>query len=177
MIRRPPRSTLFPYTTLFRSRATARPRRRRPQPPGSPMTIPGRRWPGLGFGHTLSRGSGAAGLPATFGARFPSNKTLGIEALVRLRDHGVDKDYIADMKEMGYAPSDPEDLVESRDHGVDPSYIRSLKEAGYERLSLRELRRARDHGVTRGFIQRVKDRGSGKPSSNEVIRLRDRGLD
>src|SRR3712207_8288743 len=25
MIRRPPRSTLFPYTTLFRSRATARP--------------------------------------------------------------------------------------------------------------------------------------------------------
>src|SRR5438445_6056381 len=148
MIRRPPRSTLFPYTTLFRSRATARPRRRRPQPPGSPMTIPGRRWPGLGFGHTLSRGSGAAGLPATFGARFPSNKTLGIEALVRLRDHGVDKDYIADMKEMGYAPSDPEDLVESR-----------------------------DHGVTRGFIQRVKHRGYGKPSIDEVIRLRDRGLD
>src|SRR3712207_6902979 len=29
MIRRPPRSTLFPYTTLFRSAARARPRRRR----------------------------------------------------------------------------------------------------------------------------------------------------
>src|SRR6266571_8236408 len=29
MIRRPPRSTLFPYTTLFRSRATARDRSRR----------------------------------------------------------------------------------------------------------------------------------------------------
>src|SRR5689334_23691776 len=27
MIRRPPRSTLFPYTTLFRSRRVARPRR------------------------------------------------------------------------------------------------------------------------------------------------------
>src|SRR5216684_7433568 len=27
MIRRPPRSTLFPYTTLFRSPASARPRR------------------------------------------------------------------------------------------------------------------------------------------------------
>src|SRR5260221_6171443 len=34
MIRRPPRSTLFPYTTLFRSRsATARPR-------GSPRSLP-----------------------------------------------------------------------------------------------------------------------------------------
>src|SRR3989441_7313481 len=28
MIRRPPRSTLFPYTTLFRSRTLRRPRRR-----------------------------------------------------------------------------------------------------------------------------------------------------
>src|SRR3712207_7339278 len=32
MIRRPPRSTLFPYTTLFRSRR--RTRRRRPSPSG-----------------------------------------------------------------------------------------------------------------------------------------------
>src|SRR5713101_7132924 len=34
MIRRPPRSTLFPYTTLFRSRAEpdASPAHRRPQP-------------------------------------------------------------------------------------------------------------------------------------------------
>src|SRR5256886_17508207 len=32
MIRRPPRSTLFPYTTLFRSHAVRRPTRRRPGP-------------------------------------------------------------------------------------------------------------------------------------------------
>src|SRR3712207_7331913 len=31
MIRRPPRSTLFPYTTLFRSRRCAEPRLRTPQ--------------------------------------------------------------------------------------------------------------------------------------------------
>src|SRR3712207_7945291 len=43
MIRRPPRSTLFPYTTLFRSPAL-RPGRRRPQPPLSdagPLPAPG----------------------------------------------------------------------------------------------------------------------------------------
>src|SRR5947207_10879612 len=33
MIRRPPRSTLFPYTTLFRSLASRRSRRRRGSPP------------------------------------------------------------------------------------------------------------------------------------------------
>src|SRR3712207_6924311 len=32
MIRRPPRSTLFPYTTLFRSRATAGGARQAPRP-------------------------------------------------------------------------------------------------------------------------------------------------
>src|SRR5690242_21610403 len=37
MIRRPPRSTLFPYTTLFRSWAAAR-RTRRAAPPDSPRT-------------------------------------------------------------------------------------------------------------------------------------------
>src|SRR2546429_2496380 len=39
MIRRPPRSTLFPYTTLFRSRAPHRRRRQEkntnPRPPGA----------------------------------------------------------------------------------------------------------------------------------------------
>src|SRR3712207_6897870 len=34
MIRRPPRSTLFPYTTLFRSRGTPRDPGERPRPDG-----------------------------------------------------------------------------------------------------------------------------------------------
>src|SRR6266511_98764 len=43
MIRRPPRSTLFPYTTLFRSASRARPRRSRPRrrrPPDRPRRQP-----------------------------------------------------------------------------------------------------------------------------------------
>src|SRR2546430_15104832 len=40
MIRRPPRSTLFPYTTLFRSRAgAARSRRSRPSRPRAPGAV------------------------------------------------------------------------------------------------------------------------------------------
>src|SRR5256885_10060846 len=35
MIRRPPRSTLFPYTTLFRSRPVRSSAKRRAQPPAS----------------------------------------------------------------------------------------------------------------------------------------------
>src|SRR3712207_7453807 len=38
MIRRPPRSTLFPYTTLFRSRSRRRLRAGRPRPPTTPTS-------------------------------------------------------------------------------------------------------------------------------------------
>src|SRR5260370_16073285 len=41
MIRRPPRSTLFPYTTLFRSRRASLPHSRTAPPPrGSPWLLP-----------------------------------------------------------------------------------------------------------------------------------------
>src|SRR2546422_1876929 len=39
MIRRPPRSTLFPYTTLFRSRGRVPPRGRGGVAPGSEMAV------------------------------------------------------------------------------------------------------------------------------------------
>src|SRR2546423_10656005 len=45
MIRRPPRSTLFPYTTLFRSRDTpVRPRGRAPAAPPRPRARSRPRW-------------------------------------------------------------------------------------------------------------------------------------
>src|SRR3712207_7922511 len=46
MIRRPPRSTLFPYTTLFRSEAQPRDR-------GAPLPVPHRHGPGGGLGHPV----------------------------------------------------------------------------------------------------------------------------
>src|SRR3712207_7389269 len=44
MIRRPPRSTLFPYTTLFRSAASVWPARTRTPPS---RATSGKTWPGL----------------------------------------------------------------------------------------------------------------------------------
>src|SRR6267143_3183743 len=44
MIRRPQRSTLFPYTTLFRSRRPRHPARH-PRPPAEARLAPGRRFP------------------------------------------------------------------------------------------------------------------------------------
>src|SRR6266480_755626 len=60
MIRRPPRSTLFPYTTLFRSRGPRRPSWRPPQAaPGCPAAARCRA-PGIrGDSHSVPRDGGA----------------------------------------------------------------------------------------------------------------------
>src|SRR5258708_21304699 len=56
MIRRPPRSTLFPYTTLFRSRRRRRPRphRGRSPPAGRRRSLPSRLQVAIGHGAARS---------------------------------------------------------------------------------------------------------------------------
>src|SRR6266567_7071493 len=81
MIRRPPRSTLFPYTTLFRSRRSDRPRgpavvwTRSPRGGGSP-----RRW--WRCGSWLLRSDGDSRLS-------PRQQVLGQEASQRRGDDGI----------------------------------------------------------------------------------------
>src|SRR6266511_6373347 len=62
MIRRPPRSTLFPYTTLFRSRLVG------PEQP----SVNDRHPRGVSVGEALEQGGGAAmELPLLRGVRLP----------------------------------------------------------------------------------------------------------
>src|SRR2546425_3626678 len=65
MIRRPPRSTLFPYTTLFRSRSEGSPRLARPS--------------GVAAGHAensaADSGAGFAGLGSLAGGRSLSSRS------------------------------------------------------------------------------------------------------
>src|SRR2546426_2396416 len=93
MIRRPPRSTLFPYTTLFRSLPplpSARPRFR--APPGTGLrsrvlVLQDRKSTRLNSSHLvisyavfcLKKKKLAARSPARDGGRSPSDRTVSIE--------------------------------------------------------------------------------------------------
>src|SRR5690348_8003296 len=90
MIRRPPRSTLFPYTTLFRSPGRS-----------APQTVPGRRRPGSprGSGHTAPaprgpcrrrRGARPRGGPppgCADPARWPGGRTRSARPAARSEEH------------------------------------------------------------------------------------------
>src|SRR3712207_8669521 len=68
MIRRPPRSTLFPYTTLFRSLMTDR----KTGPLVIPYMLPLGRWSTTS---TINRGSSIGAMP-TMEAVYPQNPAL-----------------------------------------------------------------------------------------------------
>src|SRR5688572_31351172 len=72
MIRRPPRSTLFPYTTLFRSRRGRTPREQRVRAPGpSPTT--------RAFGVALAPDRTHGRLPTTMDVRGTSVRRTRIQ--------------------------------------------------------------------------------------------------
>src|SRR3712207_8976860 len=64
MIRPPPRSTLFPYTTLFRSAGRRRPRHRRPGPELPPPSLVQRRRADLPLGGRGPVRAGSRARPA-----------------------------------------------------------------------------------------------------------------
>src|SRR2546430_13263030 len=72
MIRRPPRSTLFPYTTLFRSPSTGSPPRRRRNPVRPPACAPLSR-AGLSRGAVISAAGGARDGPDREEGHRPSD--------------------------------------------------------------------------------------------------------
>src|SRR2546425_8115357 len=86
MIRRPPRSTLFPYTTLFRSRRNARP---------EPLRRHGSREP---------RRQGPETPPATARGRKQRSARAGAAALARARDDppARSEEHTSELQSLAY---------------------------------------------------------------------------
>src|SRR3989442_6541966 len=92
MIRRPPRSTLFPYTTLFRSQGPVRPERRARRdlrPDGDRLAALDRHLPEVARGQVLRIVEPAAvvrpGGIASFGHQVPQPAAVGIQEPVTPR--------------------------------------------------------------------------------------------
>src|SRR3712207_9142211 len=97
MIRRPPRSTLFPYTTLFRSRGRggALPVvRLRRQPGDGDVAASGFRASGFGL-----RAPGAGGTPET---RNPTAETVEVRDARRPDDRGRSEEHTSELQSRQY---------------------------------------------------------------------------
>ena len=69
-----------------------------------------------------------------------------------------------------------DDVVRLKDHGVSPEYIADMKEVGVKDLTLDQLVRLKDHGITPGFVNHARARGFKDSTADELIRLKNGGL-
>jgi hypothetical protein len=95
--------------------------------------------------------------------------------LVRMKEHGINRDYITAMKGLRFASKTVDELVRLHDHGVTPGYIRSLQDFGYS-PSANDLVRLHDHGVSAQYIARLRSHGYTNLSADDLIRLHDHGF-
>ena len=98
-----------------------------------------------------------------------------IDELIRLRDHGVDPEYVRGMAANGLPKLSADDLVRARDHGVDPEYVRGLAALGYRNLGLDDLVNARDHGVDPEYVRGMQALGHTL-ALDGFTRTRDHGV-
>src|SRR3712207_6994789 len=94
MIRRPPRSTLFPYTTLFRSAPLGRPRRRLAPGLRAGGGGPGRHPPGLGAG----AGPGAGGRSEEHTSELQSRQYLVCRLLLEKKKKKIRMNELSNVR-------------------------------------------------------------------------------
>ena len=94
--------------------------------------------------------------------------------LVDMRIHGVDLDYVRQMRASGYSTLTAPDYVEMRVHGVTPELVTELKRAGYD-MPAKKIVEMRIHGVTPAYISELTAYGM-KPTASEVVQMRIHGV-
>lgn len=102
---------------------------------------------------------------------------LSVDQLIKLRDHGVDGEYLAGLRKAGYTGLSVDDVVRLRDHGVDPAYIGAMRRAGYGGVGVEDLIRLRDHGVDAETARALTASQHGLLRTEDLIMLRDHGVD
>ena len=108
-------------------------------------------------------------------ARTFANLTL--DQLIELRIHGVDPEFIQEMRAAGLGDLSFDQLVEASIHGVRPEFIREMREAGLTDLTFDQMLELGIHGVTADFVRDMRAAGGSDLSVDKLVELRIHGVD
>jgi len=97
--------------------------------------------------------------------------------LIALRDHGVSRAFVEQMRAAGLNDLSVNDLIELSDHGVDSALIGDLREAGVTNLTRDQLIALSDHGVDGAFARELGEAGFTNLAPRQLIALSDHGVD
>ena len=101
---------------------------------------------------------------------------IDLQDIVRLRNHGVDRDYLEELQQADYGDLAADDMIRLRIHGVDAGEAGAMARAGFGRISVEELIRLRNHGIRAEFVEELVSSGMDAPAVEELIRLNAHGI-
>ena len=107
----------------------------------------------------------------------PAPQRLTMQDLIRLHDHGVDADYIRELRQLGLTDLSINQIIELSNHGVDPDFIMAMRRLGFSNLPLDQLINLANHGVDPDYIQEMRALGLTDLSADQLIELQNHGVD
>jgi len=79
--------------------------------------------------------------------KFSGLKDVKVSDLLRLKDHGIDGEFVRGLKSAGVPVLSADDIIKLHDHGVKPEYVARIQSAGYPDLTIDQIIKLHDHGV------------------------------
>ncbi|NND71291.1 MAG: hypothetical protein HKN43_06910, partial [Rhodothermales bacterium] len=125
-----------------------------------------------GTGTTLAVGRNSERAPT-----WTTSDTLTVKQLIKLRQYGVDLEFIDDLNALGYNDLNVDELIELAKYGADPEYISELNAAGYLQLQVDEIVRFSKYGVDGELIAALRAAGYKSITADEIVELSKYGLD
>ncbi|MBC5772718.1 M56 family metallopeptidase [Pontibacter sp. KCTC 32443] len=106
-----------------------------------------------------------------------NNSKPTTQDIIAARIHGIDQEYIKEIKAAGFKDLSMNKIMEAKIHGVDAAFVESLKKAGFKNLTMDKIISAKIHGINPASIKEVQALGFGELSLDKIIEVKIHGVD
>jgi hypothetical protein len=105
-----------------------------------------------------------------------SNKLPSIPEVIEARIHGLNREYIEDLRSSGFKDLSMRKMIETKIHGVNSAYIESLKNVGFANLSIDKIIEAKIHGINPVSIKQIESLGYTNMGLDKMIEVKIHGV-
>ena len=117
------------------------------------------------------------------GARWESSgpaidgDTLTIDQIIELAKHGVDADYIEELRATGYRDLSFETLLGFARHGIDAEYVGKMSSLGFANMPADDILQFARHGIDAELVSELRALGYSSLTADEIVELARHGID
>ena len=112
---------------------------------------------------------------ASNGAKRQVFAELSQDQLMEMSLHGVNSDYVREMRELGLGDLSPGQLVEMKIHGVKPSFVKEMRALGYD-VKLGQVIEMSMHGINADYVRKMQEQGFDDLSVGKLVEMKIHGL-